>query len=154
MSGYIFAHITCTRVKWEEDAKKVAKALGIPVADLRESSDWDPEDDTVLVEDGIEESGWIDFGRNPYVLHDSRDDVRPIVDCGEDSEELTDEVREALEWLEGYRDNGNGTFYAADPIRPHGQPWSYHYALHFTKKDIVNGVWSEVRWIPPMEMRP
>ena len=125
--GYIYAFITCDRVKWEED-----------------------EDGTPMSDSPVEEGGWIDRSWSPYVLHDSRNDVRPVVNCDEEcAEKLADEVRDALDWLEGgYEDNGDGTFYASESYQPHTEPWSYSYALHFTRKFCGPKGWVEVPWHP------
>lgn len=126
--GQVFAFYTCTRVRWEDDEE------GNPI------------------EDPVEEHGWVDRGWSPYVLHESRNDVRPAISLDEGSEDLADEVREALGWLEGgFNDNGDGTFYAAESYKPfHDNPegWDYSYAVHFTHKTVgING-WCEVPWIP------
>jgi len=124
--GHIFAHLTCTRIRWEQD------------------------EDGNTFEDPIEEHGWIDRSWSPYVLHDSRNDVRPEVDCPEeDDERLAEEVREALGWLEGgYEDNEDGTFYASDSYQPYTEPWSYSYALHFVRKFQGSKGWTEESWHP------
>lgn len=128
--AHIFALLTCTRVRWPEGS-----------------------------EDYIDEHGWIDRSWSPYVLHDSRNDGRPEVDCDENDPELADYVREALGWLGGgYEDNEDGTFYSADSYMPaHDNPegWSYSYALHFVRKTAPHehgGThpldWRETEWHP------
>lgn len=118
--GQIFAHYTCTRVMWEQDA-----------------------------EDPIEECGWVDRRWSPYTLFDSRNDVSPVINLPADSEDLADEVRDALSWLEGgYEDNGDGTFYSADSYQPPVEPWSYSYALHFVVKSLGPKGWCEKPWHP------
>ena len=137
-TGHIFAFITCTRVKWGQD------------------------DEGNTCEDATEEHGWIDRSWSPYVLHDSRNDARPVVDVDlSDTETLADECRDALGWLEGgAEDNGDGTFYSADSYTPYGVhtddrgEWTYSYALHFTRKFLGPKGWTEEAWIPPMDMRP
>lgn len=126
--GHIFAHLTCTRVRWPQDG------------------------DGTVSEEYIDEHGWIDRSWSPYVLHDSRNDVRPEVDCDENDPELADYVREALGWLEGgYSDNHDGTFYSAESYMPfHDNPegWSYSYALHFVCKFYGPNGWTEQAWHP------
>lgn len=127
--GHIFGHLTGTRVRWETD----------------ENGD--------THEDPIEEHGWVDRSWSPYVLHDGRNDVRPVVDVDEsDTEQLAEEVLDALGWLEGgYEDNGGGTFYSSGSYMPfHDNPegWSYSYALHFTRKSYESRGYVERPWHP------
>lgn len=161
----IFAFLTATRVKYEDDATAVAEAFGVSVDELRADAgtDYNPATDTVRVEDAVEEHGWVDRSWNPRTLYDSRNDVRPVVSEDErDTEELTEAVRDALEWLPGgYEDNGDGTFYASDSESPMDEPWDYTYALHFVRKTAphehggTNPLdWRESPWVPPMDMRP
>ena len=123
--AHIFAFVTATRVKWEQD------------------------DEGNTFEDATEEHGWIDRRWSTTTLYDSRNDVSPVVDCDERDEDLADEVIDALQWLEGgYEDNGDGTFYAADSFQPYDEPWSYSYALHFVRKDLSDLGWRETPWHP------
>lgn len=123
----IFAFITCTRVKWEQDED------GMPVGDY------------------IEEHGWIDRGWSPFELYENRNDVSPAFSLDEDDPELMDEVRGTLGWLEGgYEDNGGGTFYASESYQPFDQEWSYSYAVHFKRKFFGPDGWTEEAWVPPL----
>ncbi|MGW0682890.1 hypothetical protein ACWD2L_05950 [Streptomyces sp. NPDC002754] len=119
----IFAQLTCTRVKWDDEYQDYPH----------------------------EEHGWV-CPSSRYELYDSRNDVRPIVDEPEDSEELAEEVRDALGFLEGgYEDNADGTFYARDSYTPYDMDadgWTYSYALHFVRKFYGPGGWQEERWHP------
>lgn len=170
--GHIFAFITCTRVKWEATATELAAMEGDDVTadDIRQryadgwhvdrrtgkieydgdgSGDYSPLSDTVRLEGPIEEHGWVDRSWSPTVLHDSRNDVNPAINLDENDEDLGDEVRELLEWLEGgYENNGDGTFYARDSYKPHEDAWSYEYAVHFTRKDNPSGTYNELPWHP------
>lgn len=152
--SHIFAFITCTRVKGEVTIAELAKIEGKTPKALRaewqDDTDYDAASDTVRLEDLLEESGWIDRSWSPRVLHDSRNDVRPVVDVDEsDAETLAEEVTDALGWLEGgYNDNGDGTFYAADSYKPCDEPWSYSYALHFVRKFYGSNGWTEKPWHP------
>lgn len=158
--GHIFAFITCSRVKGEATITELAASQGVTPEELRseywDDMDYDAGSDTVRLEDMIEEHGWIDRSWSTTVLHDSRNDVRPVVDVDEnDTETLTDEVQDALGWLEGgYNDNGDGTFYAADSYKPFDEPWDYSYALHFVRKFHGPNGWTEESWTPPASMRP
>lgn len=103
-------------------------------------------------EDGETEDGWIDPSWSMHVLHESRNDVRPVVSCSEDDPDLADYVREALDDLGAYEDNGDGTFYGIDaPLTREtletGDTWLY--ALHFTRKawSSARG-WHEDAWHP------
>lgn len=131
----IFAFVTCTRVKWECEDESC--------------------DHYGCMDYPIEEHGWIDRRWSSRELYENRNDVSPIVSELEDSEDLADEVRDALGWLEGgYRDNGDGTFYARESYQPYDEPWDYSYAIHFTRKFYGDKGWTEEPWVPPMEMRP
>jgi len=160
--AHIFAFITCSRAKWEATVEEYAEMTGQTEAEVREQweddSDFDPETDTIRLEDAIEEHGWIDRSWSTVTLHESRNDVRPVVDCDENDEDLEDEVRDALQWLEGgYEDNGDGTgtFYASQPYEPYTEAWRYDYAVHFVRKTSPsengsNNVldWRETPWHP------
>lgn len=153
LPGHIFAFVTASRVKWEATVTEWAAMKGIPVEEARaewqDDADYDASSDTVRLEDPIEENGWIDRRWSPTVLHDSRNDATPVVDADTDSEELAEEVRDALGWLEGgYEDNGDGTFYAQDAYRPYTEPWSYRYAMHFVRKYLGDKGYVEVPWHP------
>ena len=157
--AYIFAFITCTRVKREATVEEMAEMEGKTVDEVKREwegdIDYDADYGTIRLEDAIEENGWIDRPWSLTVLYDSRNDVTPVIDCDEDDEWLADEVKDVLNWLEGgYEDNGNGVFYATQSRQPMNEPWSYSYAIHFTQKGWVNGRWTESPWIPPMDMRP
>lgn len=124
--GYIYGFITCTRVMWEQD------------------------EDGNTFEDPVEEHGWVDRRWNPRTLYDNRNDVSPVVKCDEECvEDLADEVRDALDWLEGgYEDYGNGTFYSKESYKPFDEEWHYSYAIHFTRKLLTSNGWAEERWHP------
>jgi hypothetical protein len=84
------------------------------------------------------ERGWVDPSWSRTVFHESRNDVRPIVSEDLDSEDLADYVREAIEELGAYEDNGDGTFYAADSDSDYVTGDEFRYALHFTLKYRTN----------------
>lgn len=127
--GHIFAHITCTRVKWECEDESC--------------------EHSGCVDYPTEEHGWIDRSWSSTTLHDSRNDVRPVVDDDEQSEDLAEDVRDALGWLEGgYEDNGDGIFYSRDSYQPYTEPWHYSYAIHFVRKFYGPKGWTEERWHP------
>lgn len=83
------------------------------------------------------EHGWVSPTYSRTTFFDSRNDVAPVMSEDTDSDELADAVRDALDELGVYTDNGNGTFYSADAIdyfdyySPEG---SYSYAIHFVVK--------------------
>lgn len=129
--GQIFAHYTCTRVKWECDDESC--------------------DHFGCMDYPVEEHGWVDRSWNSRELYESRNDVRPVINLNEDDPELMDEVRGALGWLEGgYENNGDGTFYSKDSYQPYDEPWSYSYALHFTRKFFGPKGWTEEAWVPSL----
>lgn len=150
--GHIHALVSCTRVKWEATMEEWAKWEIVTVEEARslwaDDPDYDAETDTVRLENPIEEYGWVDVAWSRYELHDSRNDVSPLVSEDEESEDLEDEVKNALGWLGAYEDNGDGTFYAADVDQPHDSPWDYDYAIHFTRKTYANHVWTQEPWHP------
>lgn len=170
MNGRIFAHITATRVKWEQDVSVLAAEKGVTPDEIRQqysigwsvdgktgeityndngSGDYRPDSDTVRMEDPIEEHGWVDRSWDSRVLYDSRNDVGPVVSQNlEDVFDLYGEVNDALEWLPGgFDDNGDGTFYAADSESPFGSEWDYSYAIHFTRKFLSSTGWTEEPWL-------
>lgn len=157
-TGHIFAFITCRRVKGEASIAELAEMEGKTPQALRAEwegdVDYDVASDTVRLEEPLEEDGWIDRRWSVTTLYDNRNDVSPVVDVDlSDAEELGDQVRDALEWLEGgYDDNGDGTFYAADSYRPYDEPWSYSYALHFVRKFYGPNGFTEEAWTPPADM--
>lgn len=151
--GQIFAHITATRVKWEATVEEMAKMEGKSVAEVlaawEDDSDYDSETETIRLEDPMEEHGWVDRYWSTTTLYDSRNDVRPVVDEDESSEDLEEEVIAALGWLEGgYEDNGDGTFYASQSYQPYTEEWNYSYALHFVRKYHNGTTYVEVPWHP------
>jgi len=128
-AGHIYAFLTGERVRWAED------------------SDGHP------IEDPIQENGWVDRAWSPYVFHDSRNDVRPVVDADlSDREMLSGEITDALGWLPGgWEDNGDGIFYGQESDQPsHDNPeeWAYSYALHFVRKFYGPDGWTEQPWHP------
>lgn len=179
LTGHIFAFVTANRVKWEATAEELATAEGDDVTpdDIRQryadgwhtdrrtgkitydgdgSGDYNPDSDTVRLEEPIEENGWVDPRWSMYTLYDSRNDVRPVVDCDlSDRETLEGEIADALNTLEGGPvDNGDGTFYSADSYTPNASNlddrgnWSYSYALHFRRKFLGANGYVEVPWHP------
>ena len=82
----------------------------------------------------FEESGWVDPSWSRRMLHESRNDVRPLMSEDTDSEDLADAVTAALAELGAYADNGDGTFYGQDSKSDFttGDDWTY--AVHFTVK--------------------
>lgn len=92
-------------------------------------------------------SGWVDPQFNRFELHESRNYVRPIVDCDESDPDLADYVREALESFGPLTDEGTGSFYAVDEESDdNGNVWTY--ALHFTRKHHGPNGWTEDPWHP------
>lgn len=127
--GQIKAYYTCTRVKWECDDES-CEHFG-------------------CVDYPVEEHGWIDRRWSSRELYESRNDVSPVINLDESHEDLADEVRDALGWLEGgFTDNGDGTFYASGDHQPYDEPWNYSYALHFTVKSLGPDGWFEKAWHP------
>jgi hypothetical protein len=153
-TGHIFAFLTGDRVKGEASVAELAALEGRPEEDVRaqwaDDTDYDPESDTVRLEDPLEEGGWVDTRWSMRVFHDSRNDVRPVVDVDlSDRETLQDEISDAMQYLPGGpEDNGDGTFYSADSDQPYDDPWNYSYALHFVRKYLGSKGWVEEPWHP------
>lgn len=81
------------------------------------------------------EHGWVDPQWSLRVFHDSRNDVRPLLDMAEDDPDLAESVRDVLsEYLGSYADNGDGTFYGQDSSEDYQTGTSYTYAVHFVAK--------------------
>lgn len=158
--GKIYAYITCTRVKFEATVAEMAEMQGKTetevLAEWEGDSDFDENDGTIRLEEAMEDHGWIDRSWSSTVIHDSRNDVRPVVEIWEYDltdpelrEEAVEEVLDALGWLEGgYEDNDNGTFYASENYQPYDDAWSYSYALHFVRKFLGKNGWTEEPWHP------
>lgn len=102
--------------------------------------------DRAGLESESEEYGWIDPKWSRTELFDSRNDVTPLVDCDENDPDLADYVREALETLGAYDDNGDGSFYGQSVAGHEGAFW--RYALHFTCKFHGDDGWKERPWHP------
>lgn len=120
----IFAHLTCTRVRWTDES-----------------------------DEPVEEHGWVDSRWSMTEPYESRNYVAPVIGpIAVDDEDLEDEVRDALTLLPGgYEDNGDGSFYSADsecPYLNNPEGWYYNYALHFTNKTYGALGWVETPWHP------
>lgn len=150
MNGMIYAFVTATRVKWEATVAEYAEMVGKSEREVREDwqedSDYDESTDTIRLEEPIEEDGWIDPRWSMFILEESRNYVHPLFMEPEDSEDLADEVRDALDRFGAFEDNGDGTFYASDP-QDEGV-WRYDYAIHFTRKFFGPRGWTEEAWHP------
>ena len=94
-----------------------------------------------------ERHGWIDKEWSMTVLHESRNDVSPLVSVEEsDAETLADEIRDVLGDGSLYFDNGDGSFYAHDSTEEDGFSWTY--AVHFKRKFLGSNGWIETDWHP------
>lgn len=99
-------------------------------------------------------SGWIDPGWSRTVLHESRNDVGPVVSedldsDGHPSPEGEEEIFDAVHNnLGAFEDNGDGTFYGQDVYQEPetGQYWTY--ALHFVRKGYDGTDFTEERYRP------
>lgn len=167
----IYGFFTAMRVKWEEDVSVLAQEEGVEEDVIRQrysigwtvdgrtgnityhddgSGDYIPSNDTIRLEEPVEEHGWADRFWSKTQLYDSRNDVRAAVSCSLDDPQLMAEVDDALNELEGgWIDNGDGTFYAKDTYTPDKEPWTYDYALHLVVKDYGQDGWVERPWTLP-----
>jgi hypothetical protein len=94
-----------------------------------------------------DEHGYVDPNWSRTDLFESRNDVRPIVDCDIRDEDLADYVREAIEGLGLPSDNGDGRFYGQDEhAADDGSVWTY--ALTFIRKFHGPNGWTEQDWHP------
>lgn len=100
-----------------------------------------------------EERGWVDPSWSRRVFHESRNDVRPLMDewMPHDNlpdvlrpESLADIVADVLAELGSYEDNGDGTFYGVDSHDDYETGETYRYAIHFVLKDSTG----ERSWHP------
>jgi hypothetical protein len=102
-----------------------------------------PEDEN----GGVELNGWIDQSWSMTHLHDSRNDVRPLMNLDEtDYEGLVDEIRDILGNGEMWEDNGDGSFYSKGSRTEDGM--EYTYAVHFKLKSHSESGWIETDWHP------
>lgn len=117
MSGHIFAFMTATAVE-----------IG-------------PEDER------NERYGWIDREWSMTDIHDSRNDVSPLVSLDEsDTEALADEIRDVLGDGSLWEDNGDGSFYGKDERVEDGYSWTY--VVHFKRKFFGSNGYAEIDWHP------
>jgi hypothetical protein len=94
-----------------------------------------------------ERRGWIDREWSMTVLHESRNDVSPLVSLDEsDTESLADEIRDILGDGSLYFDNGDGTFYGQSETMEDGFYWTY--AVHFVRKGGASEGFQESPWHP------
>lgn len=94
-----------------------------------------------------ERRGWIDREWSMTVLHESRNDVAPLVSLDEsDTESLADEIRDILGDGSLYFDNGDGTFYGQSETMEDGFYWTY--AIHFVRKGGASEGFAEMPWHP------
>jgi hypothetical protein len=91
--------------------------------------------------------GRIDPRWSMTVLHDSRNDATPVVDCDEDDEDLAEYVAEALAALGPFEHDDDSFYGQAETVDEEGGTWTY--ALHFRRKHRhpVHG-WVEDPWDP------
>ena len=100
-----------------------------------------------------EEHGWIDPMWSHNALFDSRNDVRPVVDCWEHDPERGDYVADALDLLGAWESSDGSTFYGIDPWDEDyrtGEHWTA--ALHFVRKsyDPESGRYVEEDYAPAL----
>ncbi|QZE11367.1 hypothetical protein SEA_FORREST_264 [Streptomyces phage Forrest] len=94
-----------------------------------------------------ERHGWIDKEWSMTVLHESRNDVAPLVSVDEsDTETLTDEIRDVLGDGSLWDDNGDGSFYSQGESVEDGYAWTY--AVHFKRKGGASEGFAETDWHP------
>jgi len=93
-----------------------------------------------------EEHGWIDPPWSRTQLHDSRNDVRPLLDLWIEDDDLTEELRDILI---GFNDNGDGSYYGneTESFRPNE---SWHYAIHLKHKFFGPDGWVEAPYHPSL----
>jgi hypothetical protein len=105
---------------------------------------------TMVDTNGNDVDGWIDPGCSMTEFCEARNYVAPVVSCDVRDNDLADYVRDALESLGAYADNGDGTFYGEDSRQDDaGNDWTY--ALHFVHKYQGNDGpldWRESDWHP------
>jgi hypothetical protein len=81
-----------------------------------------PEDEN----GGIERHGFIDREWSMTDIHDKRSDVEPLMSVDEnDTEALTEEIRDILGDASLYFDNGDGHFYINDSVKENGIEYTY-----------------------------
>lgn len=119
MPGKVYAFMTATAVKWE-----------------------DPES-----EDYSERHGWIDR-EEMFELEESRNYVRPLVSVDlDETEELTEAIRDVLGDGSLWEDNGDGSFYGISESTD-DDGWTFTYAVHFKLKTYGALGWVETEWHP------
>lgn len=101
-------------------------------------------------EDYTQEFGYVDPAWSREVLHESRNDVKLLLNESEDAEDFAEMVRDVFDAAPGgpFHDNGDGTFYGQSAhTDSEGRSWTY--AVHFTRKFFKSGTgWTEESWHP------
>lgn len=119
MSGKVYAFMTATAVKWEDDES----------------------------EDYSERHGWIDPAEMTE-LQESRNYVSPAISVDlSETEELTEEIRGFFGGGGIWEDDGDGTFYGTWETTD-DDGWTFTYALHFKLKTLGENGWVELPWHP------
>lgn len=97
---------------------------------------------------GIELRGWIDKEWSMTTLHDSRNDVRPLMNVDETAtDDLSEEISDILGDGSLWEDNGDGDFYSKETRIEDG--YEYSYCVHFHRRFIASdGSWAETEWHP------
>ncbi|MEZ0095529.1 hypothetical protein [Streptacidiphilus sp. EB129] len=111
------------------------------------------DDEGSPIEEPEQITGWVDWGWNSRLLHESRNYVRPYVTLSEDDPDLYGEIRDAFNLLPGgpTSEGSRGTYYAADTYSTiDGDNCDFSYALHFTCKYLGPKGWVEEPWEPDM----
>lgn len=98
------------------------------------------------INDYQEERGWIDSDWSRTQLHESREDVPPLVDCDDSDEDLAEYVSDVLGDLSMWDDVGGGSFASHEERNEDGT--SYTYTVHFARTYLGSDGWVEEAWHP------
>lgn len=100
---------------------------------------------TVVRANGLEEHGWVDASWSKTTLWAARNDAGTLLSTPEHDEYLMEYISDLVY---GYRDNGDGTFYAEDPEVDIETGDSWSYAIHFISKNYQTNGWGETPFVP------
>lgn len=95
-----------------------------------------------------ERNGWIDLDWSRTTMHDSRDDVTPLMNEDEsDTTAVEEKVRDILGDGSLFADNGDGSFHEIDETKTDNESWTY--VVHFSRQSLgLNGEWIDDPWHP------
>jgi len=122
ITGHIFCFVTAAKVTTGKDGRS-----DVPDAEI--------------------ESGFIDPLYSMYILFESRNDVRPVLNMSINDPGLADEIKDLIREWSPMADNGDGTF-ICQYERDIEDGSNLRYSLHFSHKYLAENGFTETPWHP------